>query len=1118
MLNFIIGRSGCGKTTFAHSLLGEFAKKGESTVLIVPKQFTFESDRGVLDTLGPLLATRVDVLSFTRLADVVFKATGKVGKPILKDTASAVMMSLALGALEEKLSFFARHRNSVAFSKKMLCEVARFKKEAIEPEDIFSAAQKLPDGLLKKKTNEIALIYETYNAILSESFFDDCDLLAAVLERLPQSGFFDGKIVVIDDFRTFSGQEMKIIRHIIERAKEVYFTFCTDDIFSKNTLSPFACVNKTAKRLMKEAEKAGVQTGKTILLTDEKNGFETYSNAELRFLERKLFNPLAEPFEGEAGAIEIVCAPSVREECAFVASKIHSLLRTEKYRCRDIAVVYRSGELYGKEIRYSLNKCGVPIFEDKRAKVENEPLCVFVRAVFEMLAGGVRLEPLLKYSKTALSPLSWDEIAEIENYALMWDLDSAALCREWKDNPDGFGFELDEKRKERLASLNKTKDRLIAPLLALREAVRDKNAKETLAAVFNFLLETGVCERLRQYAIDLEESGNIEQALAQQQVWDIVVGIFDDLAAVLGERTVHSKKLLEFFETALETQSLGKLPDGYDEVYICDAGRIQTKMAKVVFVVGANEGVFPLYPDENGLFSEFEAQKLRAILPSFSKSPVDLSAEERFMVYNSLCSAREKLFVSYSLTDRAGKKISPSEIISSLFKLFPSVNETAFPYADEARMLESENAAFELMAEKWLEDTDTEKTLKKYFSLNENFKGKLKAVERANDKKDFRFENPESAKELFGKKLYLSASQLETYGACPFEYFCRYGMRAKERKVARLDAANIGTVVHFVLEKLLSNHRGEKIYSLSSETAKKEIEKYLKEYMDKYMGSSQERSKRFLYLYSRLYGSLCVIAERLLSEFSESEFEPVDFELPISEKQGVAPLRVALKDGFVELHGIVDRVDVMEKNKKTYLRIVDYKTGPKEFSLSDVLSGLGMQMLLYLVSIWKNGGGRYGDVVPSGVLYLPARAEPFSAERGEDEKKLSEKRLTAGKMDGMILDDGEVIKGMDNSLSGRFIPIKVNRKNGAISGNFISLSQLEALSKKLEKIMADMGNALHDGKIPARPAYGKGHAQTCEWCSFSSVCQREADGKIRYIEKRTHGECLDILDGKGEKE
>lgn len=1117
MLNFIIGRKGCGKTTFAHKLLGRIAGEGESTVLIVPRQFTFESDKGVLDALGPLLATKVEVLSFTRLADVAFKTVGGINKPVLKEAASAVMMSLALDALEERLSFFARQKGSFAFAKKMLCEVSRLKKQAILPEDLFDAAEKLPDGMLKRKTYETALIFETYNAIISESFFDDRDLLTAVFERLSKSDFFDGKTVVVDDFRTFSGQEMKIIRLIIERAKDVYFTFCTDDIFSKNTLSPFACVNKTAKRLMKEAQKAGVEVGKTIVLTDEKNDFETYLSEDLRFLENNLFNPLAAPFEGKAGAIEIVNAPSVREECAFVASRIHSLLRTENYRCRDIAVVYRSGELYQKEIRYSLQKCGIPIFEDKRAQVENEPLCVYMRAVFEILANGVNLESLLKYAKTSLSPLSWDEISEIENYCLMWNLDGAEICREWRDNPDGFGFELDEKRRLKLASLNELKDRLIKPLIDLRESTKDKNAGEILAAVFSFAVDNGVCERLRQYAVELEESGNVELAVVQQQVWDIVVGVFDELAAVLGEKPVKTKKLLQFFETALSTQSLGKLPDGYDEVYICDSGRIQTKTAKVVFVVGANEGVFPLYSAPEGLFSEFEEQKLRSVLPDFSNSPIDLAAEERFMVYNSLCSAREKLFVSYSLTDQSGKKISPSEIVLSLKKLFLSVSETAFPYRDENEMFECESSAFELMAEHWHEDTDTERTLKQYFSSKEDYKGKLKAIERANDKKEFSFEDPQMAKELFGKKLYLSASQLETYSSCPFEYFCRYGMRAKERSVAKLDAANIGTVVHYVLENLLKKHKGEGIYSLSSDTAKKEIEKLLKEYMDKYMGSSAERSRRFVYLYSRLYSSLCVVVERLLCEFSESDFAPVDFELPISEKEGIAPIRVRLRDGFVELHGVVDRVDLMKKGEKTYLRIIDYKTGPKEFSLSDVLSGLGMQMLLYLISIWKNGAERYGSVIPSGVLYLPARAEPFSAERGEEEEKLFEKRLCGGKMDGILLDDGEVVKGMDKSLSGRFIPIKVNKKSGAVSGNFISLSQLEKLSQKLEKIMADMGNSLHDGKIPALPAYGKGHAQTCDWCSFSSVCRREPDGRIRYIEKRTHDECLDILDGKGEQ-
>ena len=1113
MLNFIIGRKGSGKTTFAHKLLGSFAKKGEKAVLLVPKQFTFESDKGVLDLLGPRLASEVDVLSFTRLADVVMKSCRGIGKPILKDTASAVMMSLALDGLEEKLSFFSRHKNSIAFVKKMLAQIALFKKEAVTAKELYSAAEKLPGGLLKKKTFETALIFDTYDAVLNESFFDDLDLLSAVCEILAESDFFDGKIVAVDGFKTFSGREMKILELVMKKAKDVYVTLCTDDIFSKNPLSPFACVNSTAKRLIKSANKSGVEVGETIKLTDEKNGFKAYFSPELAFLEKNLFGVFAPEYKGECPAVTIVNAPSVREECAFVALTVHRLLRTGVYRCRDIAVVYRSGEMYPKEIRYSLGKYGVPIFEDKRSSVQNEPLCVLVRSLFEIIANGVGFETVLKYSKTGLSPLSWDEISEIENYALMWNLDSSSFCGEWKENPDGFGVELTEERKQTLLLLNETKNKLLKPLIALREKTKEKNAREILSAVFEFLVDEGVNERLKEYAVSLENSGETELALEQEQVWNIITEIFDDLAAVLGERTVKPKKLLEFFSVALETQSLGKLPDGYDEVYICDAGRIQTKTAKAVFLVGANEGVFPLPAQSEGIFSDSESEKLRSFIPDFSKSPVDCSAEERFMVYGSLCGARERLFVSYSLTDRTGKKLSESEIVTSLKKLFPSVREISYPFKNELDMLESEEAAFEYTAENWHSDTETVKTLKKYFSKNEKYFGKLKAIERANDKRDFAFENAENAKNLFGKRLALSASQLESYGSCPFQYFCRYGMKAKERKTASLDAANIGTVVHDVLEKLLSNHRGEKIRLLDEKTAEEEIKRYLKEYMEKFMGSSEEKTSRFMYLYGRLFKTLCVIAKRLLSEFGESDFEPVDFELPISEKEGVRPLRISLNEGYVELHGIVDRVDVMKREEKTYLRVVDYKTGQKEFSLSDVFSGLGMQMVLYLISIWKNGTARYGEVIPSGVLYLPARSEPFSASRGEDEKKIAEKELSGGKMNGMILDDGEVLKGMDNSLSGRFIPVKVS-KSGAMSGNFISLLQLEELSKRLEKIMRDMGENLHEGKIPARPAYGKGHAQTCEWCAFSSVCQRESGGKIRYIEKLSHEECLERLDNK----
>ncbi len=1113
MLNFIIGREGVGKTTYTHSLLGSFAEKGEKTLLIVPRQFTFESDKGILDVLGPRLASEVEVLSFTRLADYVFKTCRGVSKPILKDTANTVLMSLALDSLEERLSFFSRHRSSTVFAQKMLSQIALFKKEAIEPLDLYDAAKEMPDGLLKKKTQETALIFETYNTLVSQSFFDDRDILSAVYDILLDSDIFDEKIIAVDDFRAFSGQEMKIIELMLRRAKKVYVTLCTDELYVESSLSQFFCVSKTAKRLVNAAEKHGVPLGKTIVLRDGERGFSVYSSPELRYLEKNFFDLCAEPFGGSSSAIRIVNAPDIREECDFVACEIHRLLREENLRCRDIAVVYRSEGAYQKEIRYSLRKYGVPVFEDRRAEIMNEPLSVLVKTVFEILAFGIDLERLMKYAKTGLTALSWDEISEIENYAFMWSLDSKALCGEWKDNPDGFGIEMDDRRKERLSELNASKNRLISPLLRLREKLREKNAQDCLKGAFEFILEQGIDENLKNYALELERNGEIELALAQGQVWDSIVSVFDDLSQVFGNAVIPQKKLCELFSAAVSTLTLGKLPSGYDEVYICDAGRIQTLMPKVIFVVGANDGIFPLLTKSEGIFSFFESEKLRERLPFYSKSAADFSAEERFLLYGSLCSARERLYVSYALTDKSGAKISPSEIVTGLHRLFPKIEEESFPFF--GALPESETAAFEFAAEKWHENTVLENTLKKYFASKQEYTGKLRALLRANGKNVFSFSSPEKAQLLFGKRLSLSASQLEVYGECPFKYFCRYGMGAKERKTAALDPASMGTVVHEVLEKLLKNHSGSGIHSLTEEQAEREITALLKDYMNKYMGGTEGKSSRFLYLYDRLFKTLCAITDRLLCEFEESDFEPVGFEVPIKEGKSVEPMKIPLKNGYIELFGIVDRVDMMKTEEKNYVRVVDYKTGLKEFSLSDVFAGLGMQMLLYLVSIWRNGKGEYKDAVPSGVLYLPARLEAFSAERSDDRETVFNQMLSGGKMDGMILDDGEVIKGMDNSLSGRFIPIKINKRSGALSGKFISLPQLEKLQKKLERIMSEMGENLHAGKIPALPVFGKGHDKTCEWCPYAAVCMREKNGAKRYIVPKTHSECLSEL---GEKE
>lgn len=1114
MLRFIIGRKGAGKTKYLHRLLGEKVKSGEKAMLIVPKLFTFDSDRSVLDEMGPRYACEVEVLSFSRLAYEVMTACRGIGKPILKEGANAVLLQLAVQSVRDRLSFFAKHAESSAFINKMAAEIKAFKQDAVSPEELERASRLLPEGMLRQKAAETALIFSAYNAESAQSFFDDRDLLTFVAQILSEYDFFKDKIVAIDNFSRFSGQEMKIIERILSGAKEVYVTACTDDIMSPDASSPFASVNKTMRRVLASAKKLSVEAAqpKTVFPDGSRRA------PELSHLEENLFEPLFSPYEGEAEAVLLCPASTVREECENAARKIKSLIRTGQYRCRDIAVVYRSPEPYEKELRHSLKKYGVPIFEDKRQPIQNEPLIIAVRSALSAAADGFSTDSLMRYVKTGLAGVSREEIAACENYAIMWSLSSKQWQKPWTDNPDGFGAEMTEERKERLALLNETRRKITEPLCGLRERLQEGSGRECVKAVFEFLIENGIDGELKKYAISLEETGNIELALEQERVWDILTDTLDQLAEAFGERPADAKRLLEIFDLIISTQSLGKLPDGFDEVCICSSDRIQTKNVRAAFVLGLNSGVFPLSASENGLFCENERERLREFIPELSNDAVSFASYERFLVYASLCCASERLYLSWALTDGRGGKITESPAVSSVRKILPSAKQEDALCSELSSLIESEEAAFELTAKMWNENTPQANALKLYFSCKEEYRGKIQAIERATGKKEFSFKNAETAKQLFGKNMRISASRLQTFEECPFKYFCQYGLNARPRKSASLDPASSGTLMHFVLEKLLSRHKGEQLFEVGAQLLEAEAKQLLETYIDLYMGGRKGKSERFNYLYSRTLKILKTIILRLVSEFSESDFEPCDFELDIGKD--VKPFRIPLSDGYIEVKGVVDRVDKTEIDGKSYIRVVDYKTGTKSFSLSNVLCGLDMQLPLYLVSIWRGGREYYGaEVVPAGILYFPARFEPFDAERSDGKEEIEQKKLAGGKMDGLILSDGRVLRAMDRGLSGRFIPIAKNKRTDAVKGNFITLSQLGVLSKKMDEIMREMGEELHRGRVPARPAFGKNHMNTCAYCDFAGVCMREEDSPVRYLTSRTHEECLDcISEGDGDEE
>ncbi len=1111
MLNFITGVKGSGKTSLAHKLIGEAALSGKSVTLIVPRQFSFESDRSILSLLGPKLASEVEVYSFRRLCDEILRNHGGVGMPVATGGVKNILMSLAVEAVGESLNTFAKHKNEIALSQKLLLSIEEIKNSGVSPEELMSFADSTDDMLLKEKAKETALIYSAYEAMLSKEFFDEANLFRYVAGLLATSDFFKGKTVVIDGYSEFSFGEMKLIEQILLKAEQVYITLCIDKPENTDSLSPFAIVAKTYRRLRLLAGNNGIAIGER-LHTERAGAYP----AELDFLEKNIFLPSAESYSEKPECISLSVSGTMQSECDSVAAKIKALIRKGEYRCRDIAVVFRSEGAYEKTLRLSMKKYGVPLFEDKRQPVCNQPLVSFVSNLLDICSEGFSSDSIFRYLKTGLTPMEEKDISELENYAYAWDIEGNKWLSEWTGNPDGFGCEMDEERKERLRKINGFRLSTVAPIVSFREKCEAVSGREAASNVYFFLTENGIDEQLKKYALSLEEKGFIELALEQEQVWDFLMESLDELAQTVGDRQITLKRFSELFTLCMQSKSLGKIPDGFDEVSLCPAQRILTKNQKVIFAVGLNSDIFPMKHSEAGIFSRREKMKMALGGIEGLNDSEDALLFERFLAYNTFCCATERLYLSYCLSDPGENDLSKSEYVEAVQGLFPFLEEKFTFNADMSELIESKQSAFEVMAKNWSSDDGRVRALKAYFADEEEYEGRLASIKEAVGKRNLSFRDSEKARSFFGEKLYFSATQLDDYGKCPFKYFCSHSLKAKPRLKAKFDAMQTGNAVHYVLEVLLKKYSGKEFLTLTKAELDMEINRLLKEYMELSLSGEEDKTERFTYLYYRMNKVISDILDRLRWEFSESDFEPFDFELNIGYDSEVPPFTVDLDWGRVEFCGKIDRVDGLDDGGKKYIRIVDYKTGKKEFELNDVLNGINMQMLLYLVSIWRNGKGKYENITPAGVLYYPARIEPVKSKRNIDADTRTRKRYEKTKMRGVLVEDEQIIRRMDKKCEGIFLPVKINEKTGELSGNLISLEALGRLASKMDAIIKDMGDSLHEGRVDARPLMGGGYTKTCEYCDYKDICMLKKPN-YRYIENKEHYECIQELMKEGEE-
>ena len=1092
MLKLILGAAGSGKTALITKEIKDRAASGEKGLyLIVPEQFSHEAERELCALCGDSFSLHAEVLSFSRLAVRVAQETGTGGAAALDAGGRLLCMTLALGQIGQSLRFYNGAERKPELQSSLLAAVSQLKAARIGANEL-RAAMEGASGALLNKLYDLSLCMEAYDAVLSQGYADPTDKLLRLAQTVSKSSVGSFGHIYIDGFTDFTGAEQQVIEALLAKGAEL--TVCLTCDGTDGESEHFAPARAAALGLLRAAEEKGIKTETVIAEGDAEKA------PELHALGEGLFRYTAESVENKEERVRVYRCESLRDECEMAAARCIELAE-QGCRWRDIAVAVRGFSSYGAALEETFALYGIPIFTARRESILQKPVPALISAAFEVINGGWDSDAVLTYIKTGLVPIKREESDALESYVRFWNLRGSAWTQKkpWSAHPAGLSAEFDDKARARLNELDGIRRALSVPLQKL---ARDGKAAETAAAqakaLADFFAAISLPETLSRRAKELEGAGYEQLAAEYDRLWDITVDSLEQFAAVLGNTPMTQGDFQKLYLRLLSQYDVSVIPVSADSVSAGDMDRMRRRRIKHLIILGATDDKLPAALNSGSLFSDAEREELSALGVDLGGSGDDIS-RELCLIYNCVTLPSESITISWAAADAAGAQCRPSLLVRRARMLF-SLEDRRFK-REQARLCAREPAY--LLAAEYAGGRGGSRLAYELFASED--RGGERLGELASKTLRNRGRLSENAtKTLYGEKLSISPSRADTFNACRFQYFLRYGLKLEEKERAGLDAPELGTFMHYVLENVageLARDGGFK--GVSEEKINALCDKYIEKYTKERLNDLADKSPRFVYLFNRLTPSVRRVVADMVRELSKSDFTPRDFELSFKADGELPPVTLSDRNRELKINGIADRVDGYEKDGKLYLRVIDYKTGKKSFSLTDVWYGMGLQMLLYLFSLEMEGKQRYGkEIVPAGVMYVPARDILVSATgdmTDEELKKAKQKKL---KRSGLILNDESVIKAMENDDAPEYIPVKFNKSGEASTDSLASKEQLSALRGHVERRMLELCGNLKDGRIDAEPYYKGELENACAFCPYESVCRfEEGRDKRRYLAK-----------------
>ena len=959
---------------------------------------------------------------------------------------------------------------------------------------------------LAAKLSDLALIYAEYTALLREVSDDAADDLERAAELLRENRFFSGSEVFLDSFNGFTEQEFALIYEIMRQAENVTLSLTLGVRGgAADADAPFENIAETFMKLKRLAKSAGQE----FVVEALSENFRA-SSPELAFIEKNLWS-LDVQRDGafsdapQKSRLRVVECPDLFSECSAVAADILKKVRAGA-RWRDFAIITRGTDRYDGIVDVILEKYGVPFFFSKRSDIAAKPLIRLILSAFSIRSGGFRPNDMINYLKTGLAGIDPDESADLEAYVERWSVrGESRWTNAWTMDPRGYGFsDMPDQTKALLEEINELREIITSPLSKFFSSL-DKclRVSEYAAALYDFLLGLEIPDKLEERAAELkaeETSSAAAESDETERIFDVVIDSLDELVSVIGDLETDADTFIKLLSICLGAADIGRIPAAVDEVVVGDASLLRASRRNV-YLIGTNEGVFPAAPDDGGLLGDSDRELLKSTGTELADSEYR-AADERFHFYRALSSASKSVMVLFADAELSGKPLRPSQGVKRLFALFPKLKAERYADAPLSERLEGRNCLLGFAAEAG--KTPLGDALRNILKSSPETSEKLSALDIPLSESGITLEK-ETAESVFDGDLSLTQSRLDSFVLCHFSFFCKYILKLEDSRPAEFDAANIGSFVHEILEKFVSGatERG----SLASMTDK-EIAEMVDEIVESCMAEISRslpdiKGSRLGHLFTKLRRSSKLLCRNIADEFADCGFSPAFFELPIGFSGGkassVAPLEVDLGDGSTAfICGIADRVDLLTRDDKLYVRVVDYKTGTKEFSMDDIAMGLNLQMLLYLFSIWKNGGERGGalakqsrgkEILPAGVLYFSANVPTVTLDRETPPAEVEAMIRDKLSRRGLLLDDMNVLTAMEHELAGKFLPIKL-KKDGSF-GKTDALRSLEdfgSLLSEVESTVRQIAIEIKRGNAGVRPLKNKKH-DACRYCRMKPVCR-----------------------------